>query len=205
MVRVEVQIAEGVNELLWLEVANFGDHHGQEGVGRDVERYPEKNVGAALVQLATQFTVRDVELKKSMAGRQGHEVQFTGVPGAYDVSSAGWFFFDRSNDFFNLIKGITIGFAPIGPLGAVDAAEVTILVGPVIPNGHLVVLQVFYVGVSLDEPKQFVDDGAQVKFLGGEQGELVLERVTHLGPEYRIGAGAGAIVPVGSLGEEAFK
>src|SRR5688572_5884989 len=51
MVRVEMRVAEGVDEFSWLEVRGLRDHHGQERERSDVERDAEKDVGAALIHL----------------------------------------------------------------------------------------------------------------------------------------------------------
>ena len=40
MVRIQVQVAKCVDEFSGLEPADLSDHHGQEGVGRDVEGNP---------------------------------------------------------------------------------------------------------------------------------------------------------------------
>ena len=44
-------------------------------------------------------------------------------------------------------------------------------------------LQVFHVGVTFQEPQEFVDDRLQMEFLGGEQRKTVVEVVAGLGAE----------------------
>ena len=44
----------------------------QQRVGRDVERHAEEDVGRALVELAGEPAVRDVELEQAVARRQRH-------------------------------------------------------------------------------------------------------------------------------------
>ena len=53
----------------------------------------------------------------------------------------------------------------------IDRPQVAALVGPIIPNAHAVLLQVFDVGVAGQEPKQLVYDRFQMQFLGREQGK----------------------------------
>ena len=53
MVLVEMQIAEGVDEIARLQIADLRHHHGEERVGGDVEGHTQKKIAAALVQLAT--------------------------------------------------------------------------------------------------------------------------------------------------------
>jgi len=69
MVGIEVQIPEGMHEFLGSEVADLGDHHEKEGIGRDIEGHPEENVGAPLVELAAQVSFRDVKLEERVAWR----------------------------------------------------------------------------------------------------------------------------------------
>src|SRR3546814_1799796 len=52
VVHVEVRIAQGVHEVARREIADLRHHHGQQSVGSDVEGHAEKDVGAALVELA---------------------------------------------------------------------------------------------------------------------------------------------------------
>src|SRR4051812_14670219 len=63
MIAVDVRVAERVHEVARLEVAHLRDHERQQRVAGDIEWHAEKNVGAALIKLATQFAVLHVELK----------------------------------------------------------------------------------------------------------------------------------------------
>ncbi len=202
VVGVEMEVAEGVHELLGSEFADFGDHHGEKGIGGHVEGHAKEDVCAALVELATEGAVGDVELKQGVAGGQGHEMQFAGVPGADEMPPAIRVFSNGTNDFVDLIDRAAVRFSPVGPLSSVNAAEVAVFIGPLVPNGHLVFVEVLDVGIALQEPEQLVNDGTQVKFLGGQEGELVLERVSYLGSEHGISARAGTVVPVSSFVEE---
>ncbi len=56
----------------------------QQGVGGDIERHAEKDVGTALVELAGQTSLGHIKLEKGMAGRQRHFVDVADVPGADD-------------------------------------------------------------------------------------------------------------------------
>src|SRR5689334_11097830 len=63
---------ERMHEISRLEAANLGDHQREQRVRRDVERNAEKNIGAALVELARELAACDVELEKRVARRQRH-------------------------------------------------------------------------------------------------------------------------------------
>ena len=77
---------------------------------------------------------------------------------------------------------------------AIDRAEVTVLVGPLVPDGDTVILEVLDVGVAGDEPEKLVDDGFEVNFLGGQKRETLGEVEAHLVAEDAFGAYSGAVV-----------
>ena len=81
MVEIKVGIAEGVDKFPRLQVKDLGDHHGQQGVGRNIERYPQKDVSTALVELAGKFVFEDIELEEQMARRESHFFEFANIPG----------------------------------------------------------------------------------------------------------------------------
>merc|ERR1711923_666421 len=66
VVQVDVGIPEGVYEAADLEAADLGDHHGEQGVGSDVERNPEEQVRTPLVELAGEPSLRHVELEEGV-------------------------------------------------------------------------------------------------------------------------------------------
>ena len=51
MVGVDVCVAESVHEIAGLKTRDLSHHHEQQGVGSDVERHAEEDVGAALIEL----------------------------------------------------------------------------------------------------------------------------------------------------------
>ena len=53
---------------------------GQQRVASDVEGHAQEHVSAALVQLARQLAVGDVELVQRMTRRQHHVINFAGIP-----------------------------------------------------------------------------------------------------------------------------
>ena len=75
----------------------------------------------------------------------------------------------------------------------VHRPQFAVFIGPFIPDTHAMVFEIFDVGVAGDEPKQFIDDGFQVYFLGGQQRETVLKVKPHLVSEQAGSAGAGPV------------
>jgi hypothetical protein len=52
VVGIQVAVAAGPHEFAGLQVADLRHHQREQGVGGDVERHAEEDVGAALVELA---------------------------------------------------------------------------------------------------------------------------------------------------------
>ena len=83
MVEVDVRVAEGVDKLPWLQACDVSHHHAQQRVARDVERHAQEQVGAALIELQTQFAVGDIELEDGVAWRQLHRGDLSHIPRAH--------------------------------------------------------------------------------------------------------------------------
>src|SRR5882757_3084907 len=66
MVGVEMRVAERVHEIAGLQPRHLRDHHGQQRIRHDVEGHAEEYVGGALIELAGQLAVGDVELKQAV-------------------------------------------------------------------------------------------------------------------------------------------
>ena len=82
---------------------------------------------------------------------------------------------------------------PIAPLRAVDAAEIAVLVGPLIPDRDAVLVQVAHVGFAAEKPEQLVDDRFEMQLLRGQQRKSLSQIETRLRAEDGERAGAGAI------------
>ena len=129
-----------------------------------------------------------------MAGRQGHLVYVPGVPGAHEHAAGVRIVLDEVDDLLQLVYAAAVGCFPAAPLVAVDRAQVTVFIGPLIPDGDLVVVQVADVRISGDEPEKLVYDGAEMYFLGGEKGETLAEVEAHLVAEHALRAHSGAVL-----------
>ncbi len=80
VVCIKVCIAECVDEVSEFQVCDLRDHHGEQGVGGDVEGYAEEDICAALVELAGELAVCDVELEEAVAGGECHLINLADVP-----------------------------------------------------------------------------------------------------------------------------
>ena len=197
-----MKVAEGVDEFLGLQSADLCDHHGEQGVGGDVEGDAEEEIRAALVELAAEFAVGHVELDEGVARGQGHLVDLAGIPSADDVAAAVRILLEIGDDARDLIDLTPLGGAPLAPLGAVDRAEVAVCTGPLVPDGDAILLEIADVGVAFEEPEQLVDDGAEVELFGGEQRKAAREVEAHLRAEDRERPRAGAVLLPGPVVED---
>jgi hypothetical protein len=73
-------------------------------------------------------------------------------------------------------------------------SQIAILICPFIPNSYPVFLEVFDIGIAFEKPKQFMDNGLEVEFLGGEEGETFFQIKTHLMSKNRNGASASTVM-----------
>lgn len=140
VIEVEVAVAPGPDELARLEAAHLRHQAGQQAVRGDVERHAEEGVGAPLVELARQPAVVDVELEEGVARHQRHLVELAHVPGGDDDAPAVGLVADQFDSVLDLVDHPPIVGLPFAPLLTVDRPQITLLVGPLVPDPDLVVL-----------------------------------------------------------------
>ena len=205
MVLIKVQVPEGVDELAGSQIADLGHHHGEESVGCDVEGNAEEKICAALVELAAEASVGDVELEQGMAWRERHLTDLSGVPSRYDEASAVRLRLDHLHDLGDLIDVGSVWGLPIGPLGPVNATQASVGFCPFIPDGDALLLEGFDVGVSAKEPEQLVDDAFEVELFGCEQGKALLQIEPDLRAKHGTCACTGTIRFDVSVGQDVFE
>ena len=193
MIFVKVYIAKSVNELSCFQAADLRHHHGEQGIGGDVERHAEEDIGRALVQLAGEFAIGHVKLEEGVAGAERHLGQLSHIPGADEDAAGVGIVFDGLYSLCDLIDG-AVGAFPGDPLFAVDGAEVAVFVGPFVPDAHAVFLQIAHIGVAFEEPEQLVDDAFQVQLFGGYERKAFAEIKAHLVSKAGDRARTGAVI-----------
>ena len=92
---------------------------------------------------------------------------------------------------------------PATPLLAVDRAEITIFIGPFIPDRDVIFLQIPNIRIAADEPQKLVNDGPRMKLLCRQQRKPRPKVKAHLMPEHGPCASAGAIAAVNTFFEYA--
>src|SRR5215468_7235562 len=134
MVFVKMQVTKGMDEITRRKIDNLRHHHREQRVRRDVEWHSKKEIAAALVKLATQLAVLDIELEEDVTRRQSHFVDLGGVPRAHNKPPAQRVRFDLRDDVVDLIDADAIFAAPIPPLGTINPTEVTVFISPFVPD-----------------------------------------------------------------------
>ena len=167
---------------------------GEQRVAGNVEGYAQKNIGAALVELAAQASVGHVELKERVAGHERHAVQISHIPGADDDAARIGRGLELLHHLRDLVNVAAIGRGPAAPLHAIDGAQIARLrIGPFVPDGHAPLLQPAGVAAAAQKPQKLVDDAFEVHFLGGDEGKALLQGKPHLVAKHAARAGAGAV------------
>ena len=128
-----------------------------------------------------------------MAGRECHLVDVARIPGRNQMPSGVRVVFQAVNQLADLVDQATIRGFPAPPLLAIHRPEITIFIGPFIPDADAVFFQVGNVGVALQKPEQFMHDRLQVQLLGGHHREAIGQIKTGLPAENRASSCAGAV------------
>src|SRR3546814_17455829 len=84
---IQVTVAAGPDKVSDFQVALLGYQVSQQGITGDIKGHTQENIGAALVQLAGQSAIGQIEMEECMAGRQGDIGSLGYVPGRYSPSA----------------------------------------------------------------------------------------------------------------------
>lgn len=180
MVSVQMHVSEGMDEFMCDHAGDLRDHHGEQGIGGDIEGHTQKYVCTALVQLAAELTPgfafrqiggRRIKLEQAVAGAEGHFWKISYVPGIDDQPPGIGIAFELGDHFGDLVRRMAVRGLPTAPLLAIYRTQVARFVRPFVPYLHSMLLQVSDIGIPLQKPEQFVDNGFQVDLLGGHQRE----------------------------------
>ena len=198
VIGIEMEIAKSMDKFTRLVAADLSHHLGQEGVGSDVERNAEEKVRGPLIELAGEAglfaaDIMHIELEKEVARRERHFVNETHVPRRNQVSARVRVVFELINEAGYLVDSGAVGLWPRAPLLAINGTEVAVFVGPFVPDFDAVFFEIGDVGIPFKEPEKLMNDGAEVKFLGGDAGEALPQVVAGLMAKNRECSRAGAV------------
>lgn len=177
-------------------------HVHQEGVACDIERHTQKHVRTALVQLAAQGVVGNIELKERVAWHQCHLIQFRYVPSTDNDASTVRIVLQVIHNALNLIDAFTAlkGSIPLvherwprPPLGSIHRPQVALAIRPFVPDMIVAVKKVLNIGLALQKPQELRNNQAEWNKLGCYQGESFLEIKPHLMAKDAAGARSGSV------------
>ena len=80
VIRIKMSVTKSVDEIAQRQTCHLCNHHRQRSIRRDVEWDTKKDIGTALVKLAREPIIRNVELKQQVARRKCHPRDFANVP-----------------------------------------------------------------------------------------------------------------------------
>ena len=103
MVKIDVCVAQCVYKVASLQACDLRHHHQQQGVRGYVERYTQKTVGTALVELQAQAAVGHIELEEGVARGKVHVVQVGHVPGTHNDAARSGIVLDGLYRFLYLV------------------------------------------------------------------------------------------------------
>ena len=143
-----------------------------------------------------------IELEQRMARGQRHISQIGNVPRTDDVPARIRHGLDGVDHSAELVDMAATRCRPGPPLVAVDGAQLTVGIGPLIPDRHSLLVQPLDIGRALNEPQQLGDDRPGVKLLGREQRKTLTQVEAHLVAKRAQCPGAGAVTLLGAVCED---
>ena len=96
--------------------------------------------------------------------------------------------------FIDLVNGLTRFCAPIAPLHAINWPELTVIVGPVIPDRNAVLFEIANVRIAAQKPQELMHDRLNVQLLGCNQWKSLAEIEAHLVTENTKRSCPGSII-----------
>src|SRR5258705_1793349 len=129
-----------------------------------------------------------------MTRHQCHVRKISHVPCTnYQATTVRVFLYLR-DQFSDLVNQFSILAFPALPLLAINRTEFTLFIGPFIPDPHSIFFQVFDIGFATQEPKQLINNAAEMDFFSGNQRESILKIKPHLIAKTTLCASAGTVI-----------
>ena len=128
-----------------------------------------------------------------MARRKRHLVYLSRVPHAHEHTAGIGVVLDEVQHLGDLVYAMSVRCGKAAPLVSVDRAQVSVFVGPFVPDGYSVLLKVVDVSVAAEKPQKFVDNGLKVNLLSGQKGKSFRKVEAHLVSEYAFSSDARAV------------
>src|SRR3954463_2610823 len=110
-----------------------------------------------------------------MTRRECHLLDFPRIPGSDDLAPGVRVVTDQLDQVPDLVDVTAVRGLPVAPLLAIDRAEIAFIVGPLVPDADVAVLEPADVRVAAQEPEKLDDDRAEVQFLRRQQWKTLTE------------------------------
>src|ERR1019366_1950788 len=134
-----------------------------------------------------------------MTRRQCHSCNLGRIPRTYDQASRIGITLDFINQPLYLISCFSVCPLKRAPLFPIHRPQFSLLIGPLIPDMDVVLLQIVYVGIALQKPEQFINNGSCMQLLCGHKWEACTQIEAHRMAENAQGSGSCAVLFSGSF------
>ncbi len=196
---VDVRIHDGVTKPADGEADLFGNDLCERGVAREIEWNSERDVAAALREMAIEPTILNIENIAVMARRQLAGCRVAGFPRGDNHPAAGRFGAECVENELDLVNfpdlPVTV-FVPVRmrktpPVPAIGGIEITGFVSPRVPNFGVLpeIANVVFTG---EIPEQFMEQRVPDDFFGGEQRKSIRQIHPVMRAEIGNGVDTGA-------------
>lgn len=109
MIQVNMRIPQRMYKFPWFQPAYLSDHHCQQGIRGNIERYSQECISTTLVKLARQFPVSYIKLEQRMTRRAKPYSQYPGIPCAHDQPTGIRVMFNIMHHLGNLSRKVPSG------------------------------------------------------------------------------------------------
>jgi len=199
MVQIYMSITQCMDKFTCLKPCMLCHHHQEERIRGNVKGNSQEDIGTSLVELTGKFPIGNVKLEEDVAWRKCHIVQLTYVPGTNYMPPGIGVLLNRIQHLAYLVDMCPIRCRPASPLVPIYMAQLSIFIGPFIPDLYPMVVEVSCIGIAIEKPEQLMNDGFQVKFFGGHQWETILQVKAHLVTKSTYGTGPCTVLLAGSV------
>jgi hypothetical protein len=136
-----------------------------------------------------------------MAGRKLHALDLGDVPGGNNKPARVGVATDLVDDPGDLIVCPPVRSLPAAPLLSINGTQIAVRIGPFVPDGDAVRLEVGDIGVSAQEPDEFAHNRLEMKPLRRNERKAKGQIESKLPAEQRADARASAVLFYGAVVE----
>ena len=128
-----------------------------------------------------------------MTWRKRHLLHLCYIPCRNNHTTRIWAVLDLVDHIRKLIDSTSVRSWPATPLMTIYRTKVTILICPFVPDTYAMLLKILHVCITGNEPKQFIYDRLQMKFLCGQERKTLAEIIAGLITEHTLCTGTRTV------------